>query len=46
LPGWLGVAVVVGQLHGDALPKGVEMAHQVGQGAGGAHGRVLGAGGL
>jgi hypothetical protein len=36
LPGRLGVAVVVGQLQGDALPKGVEKAHQVGQGAGGA----------
>jgi hypothetical protein len=27
-------------------PKGVEMTHQVGEGAGGPHGRVLGAGGF
>jgi hypothetical protein len=45
-PGWLAVAVLVGQLHGDASPKGVEMTHQVGEGAGGPHGRVLGAGGF
>jgi hypothetical protein len=44
--GWLAVAVLVGQLHGDAEPKGVEMTHQLGQGAGGANGRVLGAGGF
>jgi hypothetical protein len=37
---------LVGQLHGDALAKGVEMAHQLGQGASRAHGRGFGAGGL
>jgi hypothetical protein len=38
-------AVLVGQLTGDALAQGVEMAHQLGQGTGSPHGRTLGAGG-
>jgi hypothetical protein len=42
----LAVAILVGQLTGDALSQGVEMTHQLGQGAGGAHGRALGAGGF
>ena len=45
-PGWLDVAVLVGQLTGDALPQTVEMTHELGQGAGGAHGRALGADGF
>jgi hypothetical protein len=40
------VAVLVGQLTGDALTQDVEVTHQLGQGAGGTHGRMLGAGGL
>jgi hypothetical protein len=35
--GWLDVAVLVGQLTGDALPQTVEMTHELGQGTGGAH---------
>lgn len=42
----LAVAILVGQLTGDALSQGVEMTYQLGQGAGGAHGRALGAGGF
>jgi hypothetical protein len=45
-PGWLDVAVWVGQLSGDALPQIVDMTHQLGQGAGGTHGRALGADGF
>jgi hypothetical protein len=44
--GWLDVAVLVGQLSGDTLPQTVEMAHELGQGAGGAHGRAVGADGF
>jgi hypothetical protein len=45
-PGWLDVAVLVGQLTGDTLPQTVEMTHELGQGAGGAHGRAVGADGF
>jgi hypothetical protein len=45
-PGWLAVAVLVGQLTSDTLPQTVEMTHELGQGAGGAHGRALGADGF
>ena len=45
-PGWLDVAVLVGQLGGDTLPQTVEMTHELSQGAGGAHGRALGADGF
>jgi hypothetical protein len=45
-PGWLAVAVLVGQLASDTLPQTVEMTHELGQGAGGAHGRALGADGF
>ena len=45
-PGWLDVAVLVGQLTGDALPQTMEMIDELGQGAGGAHGRALGADGF
>ena len=38
--------MVVGQLKGNAFPQGVDMAHQLGQGAGGAHGRGIGTGGF
>jgi hypothetical protein len=44
--GWLDVAVLVGQLTGDALPQTVEMTHELGQGTGGAHGRAVGADGF
>jgi hypothetical protein len=40
------VAILIGQLTGDALAQDVEMTHQLGQRAGGTHGRVLGAGGF
>jgi hypothetical protein len=30
VPGWLDVAVLVGQLSGDPLPKTVEMIHELG----------------
>jgi hypothetical protein len=46
VPGWLAVAVLAGQLTGDALPQIVEMTHELGEGAGGAHGRALGADGF
>jgi hypothetical protein len=45
-PGWLDVAVLVGQLTGDTLPQTVEMTHELGQGAGDAHGRAVGADGF
>ena len=45
-PGWLDVAVRGEQLSGDALPQIVNMTHQLGQGAGGTHGRALGADGF
>lgn len=45
-PGWLDVAVLVGQLSGDALPQIVDMTHQLGQGTGGTYGRALGADGF
>jgi hypothetical protein len=37
-PGWLGIAVKVGQLTGDTLPQTVETTHELGESAGGAHG--------
>jgi hypothetical protein len=40
----LAAAILVGQLKGNAFPQGVEMVHQLGQGAGGAHGRGVGTG--
>ena len=45
-PGWLDGAVLVGQLTGDALPQTVEMTHELGEGAGGAHGRAVGVDGF
>jgi len=45
-PGRLDVAVLVGQLTGDTLPETVEMTHELGQGAGGTHGRAVGADGF
>ena len=45
-PGWLDGAVLVGQRTGDALPQTVELTDELGQGAGGAHGRALGADGF
>jgi hypothetical protein len=45
-PGWLDVAVLVGQLTGDTLPQTVEMTHELGEGAVGAHGRAVGADGF
>jgi hypothetical protein len=45
-PSRLDVAVLVGQLTGDTLPQTVEMTHELGQGAGGAHGRAVGADGF
>jgi hypothetical protein len=41
-PGRLDVAVLVGQVTGDTLPQSVEMTHELGHGAGGAHGRAVG----
>jgi hypothetical protein len=38
------VAILVGQFSGDALAQDVEVTHQLGQGAGGTHGRLLGGG--
>jgi hypothetical protein len=43
---WLAAAILVRQLEGNAFPQGVEMVHQLGQGAGGAHGRGVGTGGF
>jgi hypothetical protein len=40
------VAILIGQLTGDALAQDVEMTYQLGQRAGGTHGRVIGAGGF
>ena len=37
-PGWLDIAVKVGQLTGDKLPQTVETTHELGESAGGAHG--------
>jgi len=42
----LAAAILVGQLKGNALPQGVEIAHQLCQGTGGAHGRGVGTGGI
>ena len=38
VPGWLNVAVLVGQLTGDTLPQTVETTHELGESAGGADG--------
>ena len=43
---WLAAAILVRQLKGNAFPQSVEMAHQLGQGARGAHGRGVGTGGF
>jgi len=37
-PGWLDIAIKVEQLIGDTLPQTVEMTHELGESAGGAHG--------
>ena len=42
----LAAAILVGQLKGNALPQGVEIAHQLRQGTGGAHGRGVGTGAI
>jgi hypothetical protein len=42
-PGRVDVAILVGKLTGDTLPQTVEVTHELGQGAGGADRRALGA---